>query len=104
LDEATSCLDADAEAQVMDALRRLKCTALMVTHREGVAGRADTIIVLDQGNVVEAGTAAKVIGAGGPYDQLWVSEEDLVLAGNGSRRRTSRSRSGNGNGSTPRRR
>ena len=86
----------------MSALRRMKVTALMVTHREGVARRADNIIVLDQGNVVEAGTARKVIGAGGPFDQLWVSEDDLVLAGAGSRRAGGRSR--NGNGGTPRRR
>ena len=99
LDEATSCLDADAEARVMDALGQLSCTTLMVTHREGVARRADAIVVLDGGAVVEAGTASEVIGAGGPYDRLWVREEDLVLTGAaGGRRRRNGSANGAGSG------
>ena len=72
LDEATSCLDARLEQEVLDGVTTLGCTTLTVTHRQHVAAAADHIIVLQDGEVVEQGSPAELQGAGGAYDRLWV--------------------------------
>lgn len=74
LDEATSCLDADLERRVLEAVATLGCTTLMITHREHVAASCDHVVVLDDGVVVESGHPSELIGAGGAYDRLWVVE------------------------------
>jgi ATP-binding cassette subfamily B protein len=83
LDEATSLLDAEVEQKVLDAVHSLGCTSLMITHRENVAQSADTVVVLDAGRVVDAGSVEEVSRPGSPYDRLWhVQEsevEDIVL-------------------------
>jgi ATP-binding cassette, subfamily B, bacterial len=74
LDEATSCLDARLEQQVLEAVSELGCTTLMVTHRDNVVAASDLVIVLEAGRVVQSGTPDELRGAGGAYDRLWVQE------------------------------
>jgi ATP-binding cassette subfamily B protein len=91
LDEATSSLDLRHEALLLDAVRERGRTALMITHRDTAAERADFIIVLDAGAVVEMGPPAEVIGSGGAYDRLWdlepaaaVADDDALTVAGGS--------------------
>lgn len=60
LDEATSHLDPESEAQVLEALARLRRrrTAVVITHRLGLAGDADLVAVMHAGRVVEVGPPA----------------------------------------------
>ncbi|MHB8449707.1 MAG: ABC transporter ATP-binding protein [Mycobacteriales bacterium] len=69
LDEATSGFDPELEGSVLAALRTLDCTIIAVTHREGVVAVADQVIVLEGGEVAQAGPRRKVI-AGGAYERL----------------------------------
>ncbi|MBW3667831.1 MAG: ABC transporter ATP-binding protein/permease [Actinobacteria bacterium] len=86
LDEATSSLDAALERKVLDAMSRLDCTMVMITHRESVVAYADLVVVLDAGRVVEMGPRSELVGAGGVYDRLWTAEpgHDDVLVGAGA--------------------
>jgi ATP-binding cassette, subfamily B, bacterial len=76
LDEATSCLDARLEQRVLEAVGRLDCTTVMVTHRDNVVAASDMVVVLDEGRVAEIGTPVELRGAGGAYDRLWVHEPE----------------------------
>jgi ATP-binding cassette subfamily B protein len=76
LDEATSCLDARLEQRVLEAVGRLGCTTVMVTHRDNVVAASDMVVVLDEGRVAEVGTPHELRGAGGAYDRLWVHEPE----------------------------
>jgi ATP-binding cassette subfamily B protein len=76
LDEATSCLDARLEQRVLEAVGRLGCTTVMVTHRDNVVAASDMVVVLDEGRVAEVGTPSELRGAGGAYDRLWVHEPE----------------------------
>jgi ATP-binding cassette subfamily B protein len=76
LDEATSSLDPDLEDRVLAAVRELGCTTLMITHREAAVHRADHVIVIEAGRVVQAGTLDEVIGSRGAYDLLWEVDEE----------------------------
>ena len=73
LDEPTSGLDAASEQAVLDALDRAAegRTVLVVSHRLGLAARADRVVVLDGGRVVEQGPPAELLAAGGAYARLW---------------------------------
>jgi subfamily B ATP-binding cassette protein MsbA len=72
LDEATSALDTESERQVQAALAVLmkNRTTLVIAHRLSTIERADCILVLDQGRIVETGTHAELIRAGGYYANL----------------------------------
>jgi ATP-binding cassette subfamily B protein len=76
LDEATSLLDSEVEDVIIEALHQLRCTTLMITHREAVAAKSDNIVVLESGTVVDSGPEAQVARPGGPYDRLWRVQED----------------------------
>nr|WP_199432677.1 ABC transporter ATP-binding protein [Qaidamihabitans albus] len=73
LDEATAALDPATEATVLRAADRLtqRRTTFVVAHRLATAARADRIAVLDHGRVVEQGTHAELLAAGGQYAALW---------------------------------
>jgi subfamily B ATP-binding cassette protein MsbA len=73
LDEATSALDADSERQVQDALKRLSTgrTTLVVAHRLSTVIDANQIIVLDDGEIVAAGTHLELLARGGLYAKLY---------------------------------
>ncbi|HWM57421.1 MAG TPA: ABC transporter ATP-binding protein [Pseudonocardia sp.] len=72
-DEATAALDPATEAAVLAAGDRVTArrTAVVVAHRLATAARADRIVVLDGGRVVEQGTHAELLAANGAYRALW---------------------------------
>jgi len=72
LDEATSALDTEAERHIQAALERLMSnrTSLVIAHRLSTIERADRILVLDQGQVVEEGSHAELLALDGHYARL----------------------------------
>ena len=72
LDEATSALDAESERMVQAALEKLMAdrTTVVIAHRLATVLRADRIVVMDQGAIVETGTHAELIQRDGLYAHL----------------------------------
>jgi subfamily B ATP-binding cassette protein MsbA len=72
-DEATSALDTESERLVQEAVERLLegRTVLVIAHRLSTVQRADQILVLDRGRVVERGTHAELLAEGGLYRHLY---------------------------------
>lgn len=73
LDEATSALDTKSEAIVQSALEQLSTgrTTLVIAHRLSTVRNADSIIVMDQGQVVDQGTHEELLERGGIYADLY---------------------------------
>jgi ABC-type multidrug transport system fused ATPase/permease subunit len=86
LDEPTSGLDAASEGAVLDAMDRVAegRTVLSVSHRLSLAARADRVVVLDGGRVVEQGPPGELVAAGGAYARLWALQHPRELALTGS--------------------
>lgn len=76
LDEPTSALDAQTEASLLDALDRLMKgrTTFIIAHRLSTITRADRIVVLEEGKVVEIGSHRKLMGEGGSYYRFHVMQ------------------------------
>ena len=75
LDEATSAVDPATERRLTHALDRLTDgrTTLTIAHRLSTAERADEVLVVDAGRVVQRGTHADLVDAEGPYARLHAS-------------------------------
>ena len=73
LDEATSALDTESEALVQSALQNLMAgrTVLVIAHRLSTVRRADRIVVLEGGGIVDSGTHEELISRAGPYRRLY---------------------------------
>jgi ATP-binding cassette, subfamily B, bacterial len=73
LDEATAALDPATESVVLAAADRLAArrTTVVIAHRLATAAKADRIIVLDDGRIVEQGRHPELLATGGYYAQLW---------------------------------
>ena len=73
LDEATSSLDTESERKVQTALEYLMQdrTSLVIAHRLSTIQRADAIVVLDKGKIVETGTHNSLLNEKGLYAQLY---------------------------------
>jgi len=76
LDEPTSALDGGSERQVAEAINRLRegRTTLVIAHRLNTIVRADCILVVDNGMIVESGTHDDLLHRGGRYAQLYNSQ------------------------------
>lgn len=72
-DEATSALDSESERLVQDAIHRLLegRTVFVIAHRLSTVQRADQILVMEQGAIVEQGDHATLLAAGGLYQRLY---------------------------------
>src|ERR1019366_4041464 len=73
LDEATSALDSHSERLIQSALEPLTAgrTTLAIAHRLSTILRADQILMVEHGRIVERGTHAELLGLGGAYARLY---------------------------------
>lgn len=76
LDEATSALDSESEALVQEALERImkERTVFIIAHRLATVRRADRILVLEQGQIVELGTHAELLEKSGRYARFYAQQ------------------------------
>jgi ATP-binding cassette, subfamily B, bacterial len=90
LDEATSALDTETERavqQAFDVLARGR-TTITIAHRLSTVRNADQIVVLDHGRIIESGTHASLVAAGGRYASLAGADTGAAAVPAVSRRRT----------------
>ncbi|HKP69805.1 MAG TPA: ABC transporter ATP-binding protein, partial [Pyrinomonadaceae bacterium] len=83
LDEATSALDAESERLVQKALGNLMLnkTSIVIAHRLSTVRKADLIVVMERGRIVETGTHQELLERGGKYKRLYelqFADEDQV--------------------------
>ncbi len=87
LDEATSALDAESERLVQRAIANLvrNRTTLVIAHRLATIRRADVIVVMEAGRIVEMGSHSELLARGGQYKKLYelqfADEEEEVFVG-----------------------
>jgi len=76
-DEATSALDSRSEQAIQSQLKEIarSRTTLVIAHRLSTIADAGQILVLDRGRIVERGTHAELLAAGGAYAQMWARQQ-----------------------------
>ncbi|MEM1412931.1 MAG: ABC transporter ATP-binding protein [Pseudomonadota bacterium] len=82
LDEATSALDSEVEAAIQESLFELMQgkTVIAIAHRLSTIANLDRLVVMEQGEIVEAGTHAELVQNGGVYADLWARQSGGFLA------------------------
>jgi ATP-binding cassette subfamily B protein len=81
-DEATSALDSRAEKAIQAELERISVgrTTLVIAHRLSTVMDADLILVMNHGRIVERGTHAALLAAGGEYARMWALQQQAAQA------------------------
>jgi ATP-binding cassette, subfamily C, bacterial CydCD len=81
LDEPTANLDPQTEKRLLDTLFEMMQgrTSLLITHRLIGLGRADEILVMDHGRIVERGTHAELLAQNGLYRRLWNVQNQILV-------------------------
>lgn len=79
LDEATSALDTKSERLIQDAIEKLMAnrTSMIIAHRLSTIEKADCIVVLEHGRIVESGRHSQLLALGGVYAAMYKTGKDL---------------------------
>jgi ATP-binding cassette subfamily B multidrug efflux pump len=82
LDEATSALDSEVEAAIQENLFALMegKTVIAIAHRLSTLTEMDRLIILDQGQIIEAGSHQALVEEGGVYSDLWKRQSGGFIA------------------------
>jgi len=82
LDEATSALDSEVEVAIQHSLYKLMegKTVVAIAHRLSTIAAMDRLVVMDKGRIVETGSHAQLLAAGGIYARLWAHQSGGFLA------------------------
>ncbi|WP_258527896.1 ABC transporter ATP-binding protein [Streptomyces sp. NBRC 110611] len=90
LDEAMSFADAKTEAEIRRALDALMAgrTQLVIAHRLETVTRADRIVVLERGRIVESGSYAELLARDGRFAAMWRAQHESTVSGRGTDRST----------------
>jgi ABC-type transport system involved in Fe-S cluster assembly fused permease/ATPase subunit len=81
-DEATSSLDSQSEQSILAAIAEIarEHTSVVIAHRLSTIVDADSIVVLEQGHIIEQGTHAQLLSQGGKYFEMWTIQQKNIDA------------------------